>query len=272
MKYNKKETDNYKMSTTKANISHYMVCLLLKSCDPVKFLEFMQRDYLSWCEFGNGDIVVFLENIFQMGDIDDAYEAYIALNIKDICIILTICYRYFYDDRFVQQDFIYHYERLLSTSPDDATTLSLDNCFKSAYSLIEDCRATLFAEDETILFYMEKQDENDFIWYGTKIPQQPMFAINVGVEKSRVITLERQEKIREEREKKLKDDEQLLKALEEGKEVKVSKKSQTKLANKKREQEKKEREEYEKRSAIAEAERQRQLKKKQEQKKAKKNK
>jgi hypothetical protein len=260
------------MSTTKATISHYMVCLLLKTCNPVKFFEFMQRDYLSWCEIGNGDIVVFLENIFEMVDINAVHENFIALEIKDISILLTICYRYFYDDRFVQQDFIQEYERLLSTSPDDATTLTLDNCFKNAYSIIEDCQKMLFAEDETVLFYMEKQDDNDFIWYGTKIPQQPMFAINVGVEKSRVITLKRQEKIREEREKKLKEEEELLKALENAKEVKVSKKSQTKQANKKREQEKKEREEYEKRTAIAEAERQRQLKKKQEQKKAKKNK
>jgi hypothetical protein len=149
----------------------------------------------------------------------------------------------------------------------------MGNAFRCVDHLIDDSVRYLLAEDEIIMFAISQVDDkfcNRYIHFGNQIPMQPQFALNVGVEKSRIKTLKQQAVLKVERERQRLEDEALMKVIEEAKPEKVSKQSQTKSANKKKEQEKKEREEYEKRCAIAEAERQRQLKKKQEQKKAKK--
>lgn len=185
-------------------------------------------------------------------------------------LFFTLIHRYLhYNTKRIQQLFIDHYESLCA-EPDctDQERIQAGKAYEQINNFIDECQDELFAEHHTMLFALE----NNELDFGSQIPMRPDFAINVGVEKLRIKSLRIQAHLKAEREAKAKEDEALMKVIEEAKPEKISKQSQTKSANKKKEQEKKEREEYEKRCAIAEAERQRQLKKKQEQKKAKKNK
>lgn len=183
-------------------------------------------------------------------------------------LFFTLIHRYLhYNTKRIQQLFIGHYESLCA-EPDctDQERIQAGKAYEQINNFIDECQDELFAEHQTMMFALENNELN----FGNPIPMRPDFAINVGVEKSRIKTLMRQAVLKAERERQRLEDEALMKVIEEAKPEKVSKQSQTKSANKKKEQEKKEREEYEKRCALAEAERQRQLKKKQEQKKAKK--
>lgn len=215
---------------------------------------------------------VLIEVYFLMGRCNDLQTIQDILNSADkkiVCLLLSLIIRYFYTNRDAKQIFIEYYENITDVdSCTDQDRINIGKSFESINNAVGDCQEYLFGEDETMLFALVDNEFN----FGSQIPMRPQFAINVGVEKSRIKTLERQAVLKVERERQKLEDEALMKVIEEAKPEKISKQSQTKSANKKKEQEKKEREEYEKRCAIAEAERQRQLKKKQEQKKAKKTK
>ena len=185
-------------------------------------------------------------------------------------LFFTLIHRYLhYNTKRIQQLFIEHYENLCAEPGcTDQERIQAGKGYEQINNFIDECQDELFAEHHTMLFALD----NDELNFGSQIPMRPDFAINVGVEKSRMKTLRIQAHLNAEREAKAKEDEALIKALEEAKPEKQTKKSQTKLANKKKEQEKKEREEYERKCAEAELEKQRQLKKKQQQKQAKKNK
>lgn len=241
--------------------------LLLIDGEDDMFTTLSSDDGIHWI-----DDNILIEVYFLMGRCNGFEQSLDLLNSADkkiVFLLLSLILRYFYTNRDAQQIFIQHYEN--STADPTCTDyyrMNLGKSFSYLNSAIENAQEYLFGEDETMMFTLV----DDELHFGSLIPMRPQFALNVGVEKSRITTLNRQAVLKAEREAKAKEDEALIKALEEAKPEKVSKKSQTKSANKKKEQEKKEREEYEKRSALANAERQRQLKKKQEQKKAKKNK
>ena len=215
---------------------------------------------------------ILLEVYFLMGRCKGFHQSLDLLNSVDkklVFLVLSLILRYFYTNRNAQQIFIEYYENITSPSAcTDQYRIEIGETFQHINTAIEECQEHLFGEDETIMFTLV----DDKLHFGSQIRMQPQFALNVGVEKSRIKTLNRQAVLKAERERQRLEDEALMKVIEEAKPEKVSKQSQTKSANKKKEQEKKEREEYEKRCALAEAERQRQLKKKQEQKKAKKSK
>jgi len=241
--------------------------LLLIDDEANMFTTLSSDDGVNWID---DDII--LEVYLLMGRCQGFQQSLDLLNSVDkkiVFLLLTLIMRYFYTNRNAKQIFIEYYDNVTSPSTcTDQDRIEIGKTFQRINNAIEECQEHLFAEDETMLFALE----NDELDFGSQIPMRPDFAINVGVEKSRIKTLKRQAVLKVERERQRLEDEALMKVIEEAKPEKQSKQSQTKQANKKKEQEKKEREEYEKRCAIAEAERQRQLKKKQEQKKAKKNK
>lgn len=239
--------------------------LLLIDDEDNMFSTISSDDGIHWI-----DDDVLLEVYFLMGRCNGFQQSLDVLNSADkkiVFLLLSLILRYFYTNRDAQQIFIDYYENCTNVSHcTSQEKIEIGKSFLYINTAIEEAQEYLFGEDETMLFAIV----DDELHFGSQIPMRPEFALNVGVEKSRITTLKRQAVLKAEREAKAKEDEALIKALEEAKPEKVSKKSQTKSANKKKEQEKKEREEYERRSALAEAERQRQLKKKQEQKKAKK--
>jgi hypothetical protein len=239
---------------------------ILKRKDNTSCCHSLADDAMNWIEVDDFRKVMLLYG----GNISLCETLSLLQNAdkRIVFLFFTLIHRYlYYNTKRIQQLFIEHYESLCA-EPDctDQETIQAGKAYEQINNFIDECKDELFAEHHTMLFALD----NDELDFGSQIPMRPDFAINVGVEKSRITTLKRQAVLKAEREAKAKEDEALIKALEEAKPEKQSKKSQTKSANKKKEQEKKEREEYEKRSALAEAERQRQLKKKQEQKKAKK--
>ncbi len=193
-----------------------------------------------------------------------------------MCVVWTAMIRWFHMTQGIQDLLIELFDGFIFKKEQDM--IDCGQFFMMLNDLIETTKKRdLLAENENILFGKYPSSiagiADNMIAIGTQLPNKvylERFAINIGVEKSRIKTLKRQEEMRKQREEQAKEDELLLKTHEEAKPVKVSKQQQTKSANKKREQEKREREEYERRSAEAEAERQRQLKKKQQQKQAKK--
>ena len=232
-----------------------------------EFITTSNDDCIHWV-----DDDILLEVYFLLGRCQGFHQSLDLLNSVDkklVFLVLSLITRYFYTNRNAQQIFIEYYENITSPSTcTDQYRIEIGETFQHINTAIEECQEHLFGEDETIMFTLV----DDKLHFGSQIRMQPQFALNVGVEKSRIKTLNRQAVLKAERERQRLEDEALMKVIEEAKPEKVSKQSQTKSANKKKEQEKKEREEYEKRCALAEAERQRQLKKKQEQKKAKKSK
>jgi hypothetical protein len=248
---------------------------VLKKLDDEHFSTNIIADGRNWLD--EEDLII-IDDIFR--EIDYMHYQEILDHLLDseqkyVFLLFTLMMRYVhYNFKRVKELCINHYEdECAKPTCTDQHRLTMGNAFKIIDHLIDDAVLYLLAENETISFAVKCTDEkfyNRYIHFGNQIPMRPQFALNVGVEKSRITTLKRQAVLKAERKVKAKEDEALIKALEEAKPEKQSKKSQTKSANKKKEQEKKEREEYEKRSALAEAERQRQLKKKQEQKKVKK--
>jgi len=246
--------------------------VVLKIIDSRDFEIHIIDDGSNWLD--NDDLVV-VANVFH--EIEgmhhqDVLDLFHTIPQQYIFMLMTLMMRYFhYNAIRLKQVYIEYYESdCAKPTSTDQHRINMGTAFKLIDGLIDDCASCLLAENHTILFHFEA--ETNYIWFGDGIKMKPQFALNVGVEKSRIKTLKRQAVLKAECERQRLEDEALMKVIEEAKPEKVSKQSQTKSANKKKEQEKKEREEYEKRCAIAEAERQRQLKKKQEQKKAKKSK
>lgn len=248
-------------------LKNYDEELLIIDDEANMFTTLSTDDGIHWI-----DDDVLLEVYFLLGrcqDFEQSLDLLKSADKKIVFLVITLIMRYFYTNRDAKQIFIDYYENITSPSIcTDQDRIEVGETFQSLNAAIEECQKHLFGEDETVMFALD----NDELYFGSQIPMRPDFAINVGVEKSRIKTLKRQAVLKAEREAKAKEDEALIKALEEAKPEKVSKKSQTKSANKKKEQEKKEREEYERKCAEAELEKQRQLKKKQQQKQAKKNK
>jgi hypothetical protein len=251
------------------------VLVILRKLDDDHFSTNIIADGRNWLD--EEDLII-IDDMFREIEYmsnQETLDYLVSLKERYVFLLYTLMMRYFhYNFKRVRELCINHYEdECAKPSCTDHHRLNMGNVFKAIDHLIDDSVLYLLAEDETISFAVKCTDDkfyNRYIHFGDRIPMRPDFALNVGVEKSRITTLKGQAVLKAERKAKALEDEALIKALEEAKPEKVSKKSQTKSANKKKEQEKKEREEYEKRSALAEAERQRQLKKKQEQKKAKK--
>lgn len=249
-------------------LKNYDEELLIIDDEANMFTTLSADDGIHWI-----DDDVLLEVYFLLGrcqGFEQSLDLLKSADKKIVFLLLTLIMRYFYTNRNAKQIFIEYYENITGVSTcTDQDRIEVGETFQLINNAIDECQKYLFGEDETIMFAL---DGDNLLHFGSQIPMRPDFAINVGVEKSRIKTLKRQAVLKAEREAKAKEDEALIKALEEAKPEKQSKQSQTKSANKKKQQEKKEREEYERRCAEAELERQRQLKKKQEQKKAKKNK
>jgi hypothetical protein len=200
-------------------------------------------------------------------------------HFKTQCIVFTAFMRYIQQrPDWFKQHLIDIYESYHSTDDTDCRALKLAQYFKSFNIIIDYIQSyELMGENFTLQFaniHCMYEDNEDGLYFGSQLNEEcrfdEYFAINIGVEKSRIKTLKRQAEIQKQREIDRIAEQELLKALEDAKPVKVSQQQKTKTANKKKEQEKKEREEFERKVAEAEAERIRQQRKKQQQKQAKK--
>jgi hypothetical protein len=234
-----------------------------KVCQPIL------TDIEAWCNKSQIEEIEMIIVCF----INDEYKfkvktfMYARMSFETKCILMTAIFRYIKMKTDILDVLSDMYEKRLVAVETSQEAINMANSMKVNGIMIEGIKkGDLIAENYTCFF---KKREDRGIIYNDEL-ENPDFALNIGVEKSRIKTLKRQEEMRKQIEEQAKEDAILLKALEEAKPVKISKKQQTKSANKKREQEKKEREDYERRCLEAEAEKVRQQKKKQQQKQAKK--
>lgn len=212
-----------------------------------------------------------------------------------IAMLWTRMMRYFHTDRDTEQDFLITFTQELNKEKNPDRHQYIKKNFRIFNDLISLAKSHLFASTETA-YFDKKDDMFRFGYELAKLPKvltsvertskdeyensklpKPLVSILIVKDEYtgervkfqvRDFVLEEQEAIKQKEIDRVAEQE-LLKALEDAKPVKVSQQEKTKSANKKKEQAKREREEFERKVAEAEAERIRQQRKKQQQKQAK---
>ena len=248
----------------------HSVHLLIKTIRLEKFMNITSHDAESFLDFETHRKVLLLyAQIYSLTVSNSTTSLHEITTLLETCdsnilfILWILIMRYFFTDDTVNDDFEARFTRECNRSTSEQGLQNIQMNFKLFFNLISVAKQELFCETTPYYF--------DII---TNARGNKLFCFGDSTTKYKHIFYVKHKKeeikLRVENERKKKEEEALIKALEEAKPVKISKQSQTKQANKKREKTKKEREEYEKRSAIAEAERQRQIKKKQQQKQSKK--
>lgn len=247
----------------------HSVHLLIKTIHIDKFMNIATPDAQTFLDFETHRKVIQLYCKLQLFTLSNSTnslnEITTALETCDtnlLFLLWILIMRYFYNDATVKDDFEARFTRECERSTSEQGIENIKTNFKLFFNLIRLAKQELFCEKFPYRFDIITNDKGYKLFaFGDSLTTYK----NIYWVKDK----RHQLKKKVERDAKAKEDEALIKALEETKPIKVSKQEQTKLANKKQQQAKKERDEYEKRSAIAEAERQRQLKKKQQQKQAK---
>jgi hypothetical protein len=195
-------------------------------------------------------------------------------DFASVAMLWTRMMRYFHTDRDVEQDFLIKFTEEMNREKNPERQKCVKGNFKIMLDIIKLSKTHLFATDPA---YFHKDGDIYCFGYELPKPNKPLVSILIVKDEYtgervkfqvRDFVLEEQEAIKQKELDRIAEQE-LLKALEDAKPVKVSQQQKTKSANKKKEQEKREREEFERRVAEAEAERIRQQRKKQQQKQTK---